>query len=152
MRLDRDIPDRQESFEYSVARSGVSQTHMKKCQKNGRDNMEILNANLKGKAIANIAVEYPEGLVTEREICCRVLEGTRLYVVWIDQTTCELKAEWKVFDGVYSFIDINDAIFKDETNLPCEEYGKTWLAYCEYSVEEKFKQHIAELKRRKKKG
>lgn len=114
--------------------------------------MKILKASLEGKSVSDISAEYPKGLVTAREIYRIVLEDTKLYVVWTDRTTGELTADWKVFDGLYTFMDIDEAIFKDGTILPGEEYGKTWLAYCDHSVEEDYQKYAAEFRKRKEEG
>lgn len=115
--------------------------------------MKILKASFKGKSISDISVEYPEGLVTAKEIYRIVVEDTKLYVVWTDRDTGKLEAEWKVFDGVYTVAHIDDAVFEDGTLLSGgEEYGKIWLAYCNHSVEEDYQKYAAEFRKRKEEG
>ena len=107
--------------------------------------METVTAE---KTIDDIIQECPRGLLTRRNVYWDLFEGARIYVIWLDTESSELRAEWKTFDHIYSFIDINDFIFKDESSFLGEEYGSTWVAYANYSVEEEKRKYIAELKKR----
>lgn len=111
--------------------------------------MSIFQADFNGKTVADIAMEHPEGLLTKKQIYCKVIDGSMIYIVHYDRETGQISADWKTFNGVYTFMDIDDAVFEDETILPGEEYGTTWIAYSDYSVEEEYHKYLSNIKKKR---
>lgn len=111
--------------------------------------MSIFQADFSGKTITDIATEHPKGLLTAKQVYCKVLGGTKLYIVQADRKTGYISTDWKTFDGVYTFMDTDNAVFEDETILPGEAYEITWIAYSDYSVEEEYQKYSSNLKKKR---
>lgn len=111
--------------------------------------MSIFQADFSGKTITDIATEHPQGLLTAKQVYCKVLGGTKLYIVQADRETAHISADWKTFHGIYTFMDIEYAVFDDETILPGETYETTWIAYSDYSIEEEYQKYSSKLKKKK---